>query len=63
VTEQVCVGMFRPRWDSMPVGKGYVQCACGTMIQTQVGLRDHWQLGHFDTPVYQDADEKEEGAK
>jgi len=52
---KIFVGMFRPRWEDITNMKGYIQCSCGLTIQLMPTLREHWQLGHFDTPVYEDS--------
>lgn len=63
-------GMFRPRWEDLfneivtafkkhnqdPPESALHRCQCGMMIPLHC-LRDHWQQGHFDTPVYQDIEE------
>jgi hypothetical protein len=53
--QQNVKGMFRPLWEDFykSVGGGYVPCSCGAILQTQQAVREHWQLGHFDTPVYE----------
>jgi len=49
--EKNCIGMFRPLWEDIKLG-GYVQCSCEQVLQTVEQSREHWQLGHFDTPIY-----------
>ena len=53
--EKIVIGMNRPLWSefkSQISGYGYVGCACGDMLSTVQGIHEHWQQGHFDTPVY-----------
>lgn len=45
-------GMWRP--PSVPQANGYVLCTCGDMLQTRQMMRDHWQWGHFDRPLFRD---------
>lgn len=54
--ERIFKGMFRPEWKTP---QGYILCTCGTMLQNQQITREHWQMGHFDTPVYEDLDNGE----
>jgi len=58
-TEQkkIYVGMFRPPWENVSTGGGYIMCTCGSILQTVQSTREHWQMGHFDTPVYKNVDE------
>ena len=50
--EKVFKGMFRPDWDAFySKVRGYIDCNCGSILQTRQMTREHWQLGHFDTPV------------
>jgi len=49
--------MFRPRWEDIKL-RGYIQCSCGVVLQTQEAVREHWQRGHFDTPLYEDICQK-----
>lgn len=50
-TPRVFIGTHRPLFDPP---RGYVRCSCGATLQTVDGVRDHWQLGHFDRPMYRD---------
>lgn len=50
--KKIFVGMFRPPWEKISTGGGYIQCSCGQILQTQEATREHWQLGHFDSPIY-----------
>ena len=50
------VGMHRPPWDEVAGWRGYVSCSCGSMLTTVPQTREHWQLGHFDRPLYRDED-------
>lgn len=50
--EKILKGMFRPAWDKVSNPVGYVLCACGQTLQNQEAIRQHWQDGHYDTPVY-----------
>jgi len=52
--EKILKGMFRPAWDKVSNPIGYVICACGQTLQNQETIRQHWQDGHYDTPVYED---------
>lgn len=47
------VGMHRPAMTLNSVA-GYIQCSCGTIIQTVQQYREHWQSGHFDWAMYAD---------
>lgn len=38
----------RPYWEDVAKLKGYIECSCGTILQTVQATREHWQLGHFD---------------
>lgn len=29
-----------------------MQCPCGQSLWTLEAIREHWSLGHFDTPIY-----------
>ena len=31
-----------------------LQCSCGVVLQNVLDVRKHWQMGHFDTPVYEE---------
>jgi len=31
-----------------------IQCPCGHNLWTREGIRDHWQMGHFDILQYVD---------
>lgn len=46
------LGMFRPADIPDAHGADSVLCPCGTIIWTVSGIRDHYRLGHFDTPQY-----------
>ncbi len=48
-TPRVFAGMHRP---PLIQPQGYVCCSCGSILQTQQMLMDHWQMGHFDSPLY-----------
>ena len=50
--KQTYVGMFRPRWEDIKRSGGYMVCPCGNILQTIQVIMEHWQLGHFDEPVY-----------
>lgn len=41
--DTVCAQVFGVHRDRF----GYVLCACGSILQTQEGVREHWQLGHW----------------
>jgi hypothetical protein len=49
---KICIGMFRPEWSAIAVGKGLIMCNCRQVLHTVEATREHWQMGHFDTPVY-----------
>jgi hypothetical protein len=59
-TKEIFIGMFRPRWEDVVQWPnthkgevmGHIQCSCGHVLQSVEGTREHWQMGHFDTPVY-----------
>lgn len=55
--QKIYIGMFRPPWEKITTGGGFIQCNCGSIIQTIQGTREHWQQGHFDTPVYKDIED------
>ncbi len=40
--------MMRPDWKEFSSREGYVECSCGSILQTKQVLREHWQLGHMD---------------
>lgn len=44
-------GMHRPPLETYATG-GYIMCSCGMVLQTLAQGREHWQLGHFDYPLY-----------
>lgn len=54
--------MYRQNWQEFwnMMSGGWVACNCGVTLQTQQGVREHWQLGHFDTPVYKEVNDKED---
>jgi hypothetical protein len=52
--KKIVIGMFRPLWEDVANVDGFTECSCGHILQTLEALRDHWQLGHFDTPIYED---------
>ncbi len=61
--KKIFKGMFRPLWEDieprMPMvydGEimGHRLCSCGRILTTREAVREHWQFGHFDTPVYKD---------
>lgn len=47
---QIYKGMFRKPWEEIP--RTSLECACGQILLNQEATRQHWQDGHFDTPVY-----------
>jgi len=49
--EKILLGMMRPSWPPCNV-TGYVYCVCGHILQTVDSCYAHWQMGHFDEPVY-----------
>ena len=48
------IGTFRNPNYSDYQGKGYIACPCGSVLQTFEQSFSHWQLGHFDQPMYVD---------
>ncbi len=45
------IGTFRPpRFRP----QGYVFCTCNVTLQTTQQMEDHYQMGHFDSPLYED---------
>lgn len=50
---RVFAGTHRPPWPIEELGHGYINCSCGAMIQTREGVRVHYDLGHFDRPLYE----------
>lgn len=41
---------IRPEWNEFYSKViGYIECNCGSILQTQQATREHYQLGHFDT--------------
>jgi len=61
---KITVGTFRPEWTGFySKVKGYLICNCGSTLQTQQAVRQHWQDGHFDTPVYNDLSEDRKGGE
>lgn len=53
---KIFVGMMRSPWEQYANPGGYILCTCGSMLTHQQAGREHWQLGHFDTPVYKEAE-------
>ena len=61
--DKIVKGMFRPLWEDIapPILEvykgeimGHMLCGCGDILATHREVREHWQDGHFDTPVYKD---------
>lgn len=53
IIEKIRLGSNRPFFhDFMQNVNGYILCPCGSMLQTRQSSFEHWQLGHFDIPVY-----------
>ena len=42
--------LVRPMWEDVSSGGEYIQCTCGSILQTVQATREHWQDGHFDIP-------------
>lgn len=40
--------MRRYPFENIKSGGGYVQCTCGSVLQSVAACRDHWERGHFD---------------
>lgn len=57
IERKILKGMFRPTWDKVSNPMGYVSCTCGHILQNQEAIRQHWQDGHYDTPVYEESNE------
>ena len=47
------IGMHRPQ---PPFGVGYVKCSCGSILSVVPAVHSHWQMGHFDQPLYEESD-------
>lgn len=47
---RLLVGTHRAPWS--PSGS-YVICTCGSTLSTVPAVREHWQAGHFDVPLYE----------
>lgn len=58
-------GMYRPTWEEMAATvdtaeSAYFRCSCGRVLSGHGDgtvtpterVREHWQAGHFDEPVY-----------
>ena len=55
---KIILGMFRPDWWEFYANiRANVLCSCGLTLSCQSHVRDHWQQGHFDTPVYKEIKE------
>jgi len=55
---KVYVGMFRKDWDHYAgVKTEVIICNCGEPLLGLSATREHWQMGHLDTPVYITAEE------
>jgi hypothetical protein len=54
--------VVRPDWDEFTRGTsgGYLQCACGLILQTFELVREHWQRGHFDYVANESSRSKDE---
>ncbi len=55
-TPRVFIGMHRP---PRIKPNGYIACSCGTILQTMQQTEDHYQMGHFDFPLYRSEDTEE----
>lgn len=53
---RILLGMDRIEWEKLRENAAgcIVACNCGSMIHSVQTLREHWQQGHFDKPVYQE---------
>lgn len=54
---KVFVGMMRIPWGEFITkrdidGMFNVRCSCGLDLRVRSSIREHWQVGHFDTEVY-----------
>lgn len=61
----VSVGMFRIPWQRLveewdrrstevnPFDDFHTTCSCGELLHNLRMQREHWQLGHYDEPVYE----------
>lgn len=47
--KKILIGQFRP---SLIDPTGIVVCPCGSFLEYREALLNHWQSGHFDTPVF-----------
>lgn len=51
--EKIMIGTNRPLFEEfMKNVNGFILCSCGSTLQTRQSSFEHWQLGHFDYPVY-----------
>lgn len=56
--DNIFIGTHRPPEPPYPpTGVAVLMCACGQHIWTREGVFAHWQMGHFDTPVYRTVEE------
>lgn len=68
-TVKIFVGMMRPRYEDLPPrcsmgASDHFDCRCNSdVVFPRSHLWQHWQEGHFDTPVYAEVDPVEVAAK
>jgi hypothetical protein len=67
VKQRILKGMFRPEWVGVwdmarrqhekveELSYGWYACNCGRHIALDE-VREHWQRGHLDTPVYSEVE-------
>jgi hypothetical protein len=55
-TPNLFAGTHRPPYTSVEVDSYGIWCPCGDCIQDRGSTFIHWQLGHFDKPLYRDKD-------
>ncbi len=60
MADQILIGMNRPA--APPDFGGVIACGCGDALHTRGAIFSHWQMGHFDSPVYATREEALEQA-
>ena len=56
---RLLAGMHRPPLENFTKGGGYIMCSCGQVLQTVDATQNHWSMGHFDYPLYQEGEDVE----
>jgi hypothetical protein len=50
--KRIFLGMDRPNLSTITNCNAYIMCSCGQILQHVAAGQQHWQMGHFDKPVY-----------